>query len=310
MDEKLHTKYRPKTFDEVIGQETLVKALQRAIAKKGNQVFLFHGPSGTGKTTLARICADMFGCAKADIIEEDAATNTGVDNIRNLKEKLTYVPLTGGNKRAVILDEAHMLSSSAWNSLLKALEDTPRHVVWFLCTTELGKVPKTIQTRCFLGALKSVSFDDLRLLVKDVAKKEKIKLSNEILEVIVGESDGSPRRALVNLGVCSSASSVKEAAELLATAIGSPGSIELCRLLVSPKASWQKAMEIVSKMEENSESVRIVVCNYMSSVLMKTKSKNEAKRLLALLEAFRGPYNLSEKKAPLLLSLGEFFLQD
>lgn len=309
MDAKLHTKYRPQRFEDVIGQDAMIKALRDHVAKNKSQVFLFHGPSGTGKTTLARICAKKFGCVSTDIIEEDAATNTGVENIRLLKEKLTYVPLTGGNKRAVILDEAHMLSRSAWNSLLKALEDTPRHVVWFLCTTEVGKVPTTIKTRCFVGALKSVSFDDLKLLVADVAKKEKIKLPKGVADVIVGESNGSPRQALVNLGMCSSASDVNEASNILSSAIATKGTIDLCQLLLSSNASWRKAVDIVSVMEEEPESVRIVVCNYMSSVLMKSKNKTEVNKVLAILDAFRGPYNMSEKKAPLLLSLGEILMQ-
>ena len=308
MDEKLHTKYRPKDFKDVVGQDAVIKSLRKTISDKKAQVFLFHGPSGCGKTTLARICAKKFGCASSDLIEVDAATNTGVDNVRLLQEKLTYVPLSGGGKRAIILDEAHMLSNSAWNSLLKVLEDTPRHVVWFLCTTEFGKVPKTVKTRSFVYGLKSVSFDDLKSLVDKVSKEEGFRLPKGVAELVVGEADGSPRQALVNLGLCSTVSDMQEASTLLSTAIGSAETIDLCRLLVSKSCTWQKAMTIVLKLEDNPESVRIVVCNYVSAVLMKSKNKGEAQRLLAILEAFRGPYNMSEKKAPLLLSLGELLM--
>lgn len=307
MDEKLHTKYRPETFDEVVGQDAVVASLQTAIKKNKSQVFLFHGPSGCGKTTLARIAANEFGCDPADIIEVDAATNTGIEHVRALQERLTYVPLSGGSKRGVILDEAHMLSKSAWNSLLKVLEDTPRHVVWFLCTTELGKVPKTVLTRCFTYQLKSVSQELLKDLVRLIAREEKLKIPKSVITLIVEEAGGSPRQALVNLAKCSTANDVDEAHALLESAIGSAQVIDLCRALVKG-CSFATALKLVGQIEDNPESVRIVVMNYVAAVLVKTTKKSEAHNLIAILDAFRTPYNLSEKKAPLLLSLGELLL--
>lgn len=308
MEHKLHIKYRPTSFDDVVGQDVVIKNLRAAIKKKLSQVFLFHGPSGCGKTTLARISAAEFGCSESDLIEVDAATHTGIEHVRLLQEKLSYAPMLGGNSRAVILDEAHMLSKSAWNSLLKMLEDTPKHVVWFLCTTEPARVPKTITTRNFVYQLRSVQSSKLKKLVTTIARKEKIKLKSNIIDMIVEEAQGSPRQALVNLGKCSTAENEDDAAILLSSAIGSPQVIELCRLLVGKSCSWQKAVKIVNQLDDNPESVRIVVCNYVAAVALKSNSRSEVGRLLAILDAFRNPYNQSEKKAPLLLSLGELLL--
>ena len=287
--------------------DSVIKSLEKTIKNNKAQVFLFHGPSGCGKTTIARIAANEFGCDPADIIEVDAATNTGVENVRALQERLMYVPLSGGSKRAVILDEAHMLSRSAWNSLLKVLEDTPRHVVWFLCTTEFGKVPRTVVTRCTAYQLKSVPAELLKDLMRRVAREEKLKIPKAVISIIAEEAEGSPRQALVNLAKCSTARDVDEAKTLLESAIGSAQAIDLCRALVKG-CSFATALKLVSQMEENPESVRIVVLNYVAAVLLKTTKKSEAQHLAAILDAFKTPYNLSEKKAPLLLSLAELLL--
>lgn len=308
MSQSLPVKYRPDSFEDVVGHTAVLKSLQ-GVVKRGSQTFLFHGPSGTGKTTLARIIAREAGCVET--LEVDAATNTGVDNIRDIQETIRYRPISNGKgKRAIILDEAHMLSKSAWNSLLKVVEEPPAHVFWFFCTTELDKVPATIKTRCSAFGLSSVSTDNLRTVVKRVAKSEKIRISDDVLEVIVSEARGSPRQALVNLDLCADAETKKQAADILKSAIASDAAIELCRFLTGKGGSWAKAMEIVSRLkDEQPEGVRIVVCNYVAAILKNSKSDKDAGRLLAILDAFEGTYNQSEKLAPLLLSIGRVLLQ-
>src|SRR5438128_345223 len=125
MTESLLTKYRPSCFEEILGQEAVVRSLFNALTKRSSHAFLFSGPSGTGKTTLARLAAAQLQCHPRDIQEVDAASNTGVDDMRGVSADLLYKPLGDGAVKVVILDEAQMLSKQAWNSLLKVIEESP-----------------------------------------------------------------------------------------------------------------------------------------------------------------------------------------
>jgi DNA polymerase-3 subunit gamma/tau len=304
MTEALHTFYRPQKFEEVVGQAGAVKALQTACRKGGSQAFLFSGPAGTGKTTLARITARELGCRLADIMELDAATRTSIDDMRALQEVLQYVPLGKGERKAVLLDECHRLSKQAWDSMLKIVEEPPPHVIFLFCTTEPGKVPTTIKSRCSHIQLKPLADKELGALYDEVCEAEKIELAGDVGDVIIKEARGSARQMLVNLELCQEAKNKKEAAEILRSAIDSEPAIELCKFLMNG-GSWQKAMAIVAKMDgENAESVRIVVMNYVGAALKGSKSDREACHFLSILEAFAVSYNASEQMSPLLMSIG------
>lgn len=301
----LHRKYRPDCLDEVVGQDAVVNSLASVIEDHRSNSFLLCGPSGCGKTTLARIAADMLGCDHSTLIEVDAATRTGVDDMRSLQEGLRYKPLGKSSAKAIIIDECHMLSKSAWNSMLKVVEEPPEHVFFFFCTTEPGKVPKTIQTRCSTFTLKLISDQILTRLVKGVAKQEKISLKDDVLKIIVSEAGGSARQALVNLASCANIKDRAEAAVVLRSALQSETVLELCRFLVKDGRSWPKALDIISKLEDEApESVRIMVVNYVGVVLKKERNADRAAHLLGILQEFSTPYNQSEKWAPLLLSIG------
>lgn len=300
----ISTKYRPTTFKDVVGQDRVVQALKGIIANKSASQFLFSGPSGCGKTTLARIVAQKFGCMPRDVLEIDAATNTGVDGMRLVQDGLRYKPLSRGSSKAIIVDECHMLSKAAWNSLLKVVEEPPAHAFWFFCTTELGKVPATIKTRCADFVLKHVSEKDLAEVVRVAVNGEGVTLKSDIRDLIVREADGSPRQALVNLAKCLNVKSREEAAEILRTAMHSQTVIDLCRFLLNP-GPWKKVAPILSALQdENPESVRIVVCNYMAKVLLGSKNEKQIVHVLEVLDSFSTPYNASEKMAPLFLSVG------
>lgn len=305
--EVLYTKHRPQSFANVVGQDEVVRALQTIINKRSAQSFIFAGPSGTGKTTLARIAARELECSERDLIEIDAATNTGVDDMRLVKGAVQFRPLYG-KTRVVIIDECHSLSKNAWQSLLKVVEEPPMHAYFFFCTTEPGKVPATIKTRCVSFTLKAVSDAVLEKLVKTVAKKEGMTLLPDVLSVIVREARGSPRQVLVNLSTAHSSKTKKEAAELLEGVAEDNAVIELCRLLLTG-GSWSRAMSVVKNLEDtNPESVRIVVCNYMASVLVSCNSDKRAQHVLHILDCFSTPYNASENRAPLLLSIGQVLM--
>lgn len=311
MSEPLHLKYRPQEFNEVVGQDAVVKSLQNVIKKGMSHAFLFHGPSGTGKTTLARLAALAVGCDESSIMEIDAATHTGIESMRAVQDTLNYKPFGKAQNKAVLIDEFHMMSKSAFNSLLKVVEEPPEHVYWFFCTTELGRVPQTIKTRCTTYGLKLVSEKDLKgLLIEVLVAEDADDLDEGVFNVIITEAKGSPRQLLVNAALCLDAKNKKEAQEILHLASEGDEVLELCRFLAKG-GSWQKAMAIVGKLEnDNAESVRIQVVNYMGAAAMKSKNPKEATFFLNVMEAFSESYNPSERLAPLLQSIGQVLFSE
>lgn len=304
MTEPLHTKYRPRDLNEVYEQNGAMHQLERCITKGTSRAFLLVGPSGVGKTTLARIGATMAGCDNGSITEIDAATNSGVDAMRAVAEAITYHPFGKSSKRATIVDEAHGLSRQAWDTLLKVVEEPPKHALWFFCTTNPAKIPNTIKTRCTTLTLKLVSEKGLRALVHEVANLEKMKMDAGVVDLVVREARGSPRQALVNLAACDGITSKREAAEVLHTVLETDATLELCRFLMKP-GSWMKCQALVAKLDgESPEGVRILVVNYMASVLKGARSDREATHVLSILEAFAQPYAQYENLAPLWLSIG------
>src|SRR3972149_6608242 len=192
----LYRKYRPKEWDEVIGQEHVTRTLTNAI-KLGrvSHAYLFSGPRGTGKTTIARLLAKSLGCADLDLIEIDAASNRGIDEIRQLREGIKFAP-TVGKYKVFIIDEVHQLTKEAFNALLKTLEEPPAHAVFVLATTEIHKVPQTIISRCQRFDFKRISVKDIISRLKFIAKEEKIAISDEALNLIAEASEGGFRDAI------------------------------------------------------------------------------------------------------------------
>jgi DNA polymerase-3 subunit gamma/tau len=192
----LYRKYRPQSFAEVKDQDHIVKVLEGAI-KKGEipHALLFSGTRGTGKTTLARLFAQAIGASEMDMYEIDAASNRGIDDVRELKEAVHTLPYESDYK-VYIIDEVHMLTKEAFNALLKTLEEPPAHVVFILATTEEEKLLDTILSRCQVFRMHSPSRAVLSDIVTEVAKKEGFKLAPEAAELIAIAADGSFRDAL------------------------------------------------------------------------------------------------------------------
>jgi DNA polymerase-3 subunit gamma/tau len=194
-DQALYRKYRPKKFSDVLGQDHIVKVLKSSI-EQGNiaHAYIFSGSRGTGKTSVARIFANEIGTSASDINEIDAASNTGVDDIRALNESVNTLPFESKYK-VYILDEAHMLSKSAWNALLKTLEEPPAHVVFIMATTEESKIPETVISRCQTFSFKKPNQKVLKEVALAIAKKEGFVLEPASAELIALLADGSFRDA-------------------------------------------------------------------------------------------------------------------
>lgn len=300
--DELINKHRPVTFDDVIGNAAMVRSLRSVIDKKRSKTFLFLGPAGIGKTTLARISAQTFGAEPGDIIETDAAKYTGVDDMRQLTGNMNYRPLSPTGVKAMILDECHALSKAAWQSLLKILEEPPPWVYWFLCTTDASKVPDTVKTRAARYDLKPVARRELTDFLDRIAGDEKFKASEAVIDMCVRESNGSPRQALAHLALCADVEDRREAAEILRSAEDSSEAVDLARALVRG-AGLDELMGICARLKgEDQESVRRVVKDYLQKAILSGNSKDVAV-LLDILVQFAIPYPVNDGMTGLLVSV-------
>ena len=307
----IHVRYRPTHLDDVLGQSAVVKSL-RDTFKRGNppHSYLFVGPSGTGKTTLSRILASNFQVDPSNIIELDAATHNGIDDMREITATLRYQGFGDTPNKLIIIDECHALTKQAWQSLLKAVEEPPAHVYLIFCTTEAGKVPATINTRCSCYTLNPVKFDDLMDLLERICDKEDFKTPTKVLEMVARAANGSPRQALTMLATVHDSEDLEEVAVLLSQPGENAEVIDLCRALVSGNLDWKKLTSTLKAMPEMpAESIRIVISCYLASCLMGATSDKQAGRLLDIAYAFSKPYNASDKMAPLFLSFGDVLLK-
>ena len=221
MAEALYTKYRPQVFEDVVGQEHIERTIKNAIEQdKVSHAYLFCGPRGTGKTTTARLLAKALLCEKGptaepdgtcedcrliaagehpDVYELDAASRTGVDNVREeIIGRVQFAP-TRGRYKVYIIDEVHMLSTAAFNALLKTLEEPPSHVVFILATTDPQKVPETIQSRCQRFDFRRISSDAMVARLGAVCVSEGVEFEGEALDLIAHRAEGGLRNALTSL---------------------------------------------------------------------------------------------------------------
>ena len=267
----LATKYRPTKLENMSGNENVVNSL---IAMRDNRdeiphVFLFVGESGCGKTTFGRIVADeLIHCHPDDMAEIDAAQYTGVDAMREIRQKMRYRPMKG-KTRVWLMDEIHMLSSNAQESLLKALEETPEHVYFILCTTEPNKLKITLKRRCSLHEVQPITDKEIIRLLKKVEKAEGVeKLGKDVCKQIAQDSMGHPGMALQILDSIIAMPEEQRLKAAKQSAETHSETIELCRALLQKK-DWSIICKILKGLKnEDPERIRRAVLGYANSVLL------------------------------------------
>ena len=263
---EFYKKYRPKTLARMVGNETTVQALTNMLERNTlPHTLLFTGPSGCGKTTLARILKQELDCLDVDFKEMNCADFRGIDTIREISRTMNLAPM--GKCRIWLLDEAHQLSKDAQNGALKILEDTPKHVYFFLCTTDQQKLLKTIRTRCCEMSVSLLNYKELEKLARRTMKREKIELDTDTMEELVAAAVGSARMLLVLLDKIANLSPEEMITAIRQKMEEENEAIELCRALIS-RIPWKGIAEILKNLKGEPETIRYAVLGYARAVLL------------------------------------------
>ena len=266
----LYLKHRPTDLTQVYGNRDVTAALEGMLADIDTcpHSFLFHGPTGCGKTTLGRIVTTRLNCKGSDFREVDSADFRGIDTVREMRKQSNFKPLESPC-RVWLIDECHKMTNDAQNALLKILEDTPPHVYFILCTTEPHKLLKTIRGRCIELAVQPLEDSDMSKLLRSVVKAEEQSIPKVVSDQIIKDSFGLPRNALQILDQVLRVDPDQQLEAATKAAAVESESIELCRALIKGE-SWHRVSTIlVGLKDQEAENIRRHVLGYMQSVLLK-----------------------------------------
>lgn len=281
----LYLKYRPQEFDQVIGNADVVSYLKTAVSDKSKcpHVFLFHGPTGCGKTTLARIVAKNLGCDPLDMKEVNTADFRGIDTVREMIKNSKYGGL-GGDVRVWLIDEVHKMTNDAQNAFLKLLEDSPAQAYFILCTTDPNKLLPTLKGRCQQLGVKPLTDSQMMQLLKPIVKAEKKALDQVVYDQIIQDSFGHSRNALQILDRVLMVPKEQRLKMAQESAAQQSESIALCRALID-RSGWKKVAGILQGLkDQEAESIRRHVLGYAQSILLNGK---EDDRVAFVLECFK-----------------------
>jgi DNA polymerase III subunit gamma/tau len=313
MGKALYRKHRSKSLDEIVGQSHVTDVLSRALKQgKVAHAYLFTGPRGTGKTSIARILAHEINqlpytdeSTHLDIIEIDAASNNGVDDVRDLREKVQIAPVSA-TKKVYIIDEVHMLSKPAFNALLKTLEEPPEHVVFILATTDVDKLPATIISRTQRFGFRAASPENAKQNLKKIADKEKIKIDDASLDLLAQRSNGSFRDGVSLLDQLSSMADTKEGItqELVELTLGLAPNTLVSQLL---KATVTHDTAAILSLLEQSENDGIQTAVLIDQLVASVRSQlGDAPQLVTLIDDLLTAGESSKPALKLLTALLSF----
>lgn len=280
---ELYKKYRPTTFEEMFGQPEACRVLQDFIKRKDvPHAILFTGPSGVGKTTLARILREEIGCGVEDFFELNCADCRSIDDIRAIRQRMGTSPMAG-RARVWCIDEGHQLTKDAQEAFLKMLEDTPRHVYFFIATTDPAKLLRTIRTRCTEIKLHPLSQSELTKLINQTAEKIDKTFSKPVISKIIEVADGSARAAMVILNKLVGTDDEDEQLSAIGDSAYETQGIELCRLLSSTGVKWSPVAKILRDLPDEPEGIRRLILNYFRTSLL----NNGGDRAFSIIDIFR-----------------------
>lgn len=265
---ELYRKLRPTDFDQIVGQQTAVKTLQGFISEeKTPHAILLTGPSGVGKTTIARILRNKLNCGELDFVEMNAADKGGIDYIRRIRDTMNLSPMAG-TSRVWLVEECHQLTEPAQQTILKMLEDCPNHVYFILTTTNPESLLKAIRTRCTEIKLSYLTAGQLAKVIRFILGKEKKKLSDEVISKIIVVAEGSARKALVLLEQVLMVKGDEGQLEAIDASDAEKQAIELARTLFNYKSSWSDAANVLKNLKDDAEGTRRLILAYANKILL------------------------------------------
>ena len=286
----LHRKYRPQSFEEVIGNKALLNSLTTVI-EKNVTTFLFQGPSGCGKTTIARIVAKQLGATDRDIKELNISDTRGIDAARSIIENARFKPF-GGKAKVYVLDECHRSTTDFQNAMLKILEEPPKNTYFILCTTEPDKLLKTIRNRCTPYQVRTLTYSESTILIKHVIIEERRrKFPKEAIREIAFAADGCPRDCLK---ILDSVIDIEDDEKLIQAiqdfSLEKKEVIDLCRALLAKK-KWKEVSGLIKLISAEPENTRYAVLGYMASVLLNKPDD----RVAFIIEEFKESFMYTKK---------------
>lgn len=301
----LHIKYRPKDFNEFIGNRGVILTLKSLFEREQKdipQAFLFTGQRGCGKTTLARILKDKLECSDYDFKEINTANNRGIDTARDIISSVNLQPLSGKVK-VYLFDEFHMTTKEHQNALLKIVEEPPAYVYFMFCTTEPDKIISPLKSRCSHIEVNLLGNKKIKRIITNICEKENIEIEEGVIDEIIKGAEGSPREALVILDLIRDIEKIDNQIETVKShnIKNDKNIIELCRAFLEPYVKWKKISGILKNIDDEPERVRRAVLGYFSKVLL---SENPHVTAAVVIECFSNNF-YDSGKAGLVLACYE-----